>query len=136
MGARLTTLVVRGKSARQVVVERLFHTRRSRSAADLFLIWFASKGGRATQAELSHFADDLAGGSLGPPFSRRAFYKTIRPRFITEGLVGSGHKHDDAGRMVRVYYANTQPIPKRRPDGPSLMYDAHLLSEKWNSLFR
>jgi len=135
MGSALMLPSVRGKSARQVIVDYLFHTRRARAAGGAFLDFLVSRHGLITEGEMSRFADELAAGAFGPPFSRRTFYSSIRPRFLQTKLVMCECDRDDSGKLVRQYWSILQPISIRRPECPSLIYDAHLVCESWNLLF-
>lgn len=132
----MIALGVRKNREERDLVEYLFHTRLSRKAARLFLAWFVSKGGSATGQEMSAFADRLADGSMGFKFGRRTFYEYIRKRFLDAGLIALDSKMDYGTRkVVTVYLRIIQPIQQRRPTGPSLIYNIHLLAEKWNGLF-
>jgi hypothetical protein len=118
------------------IVRGVLHTRRSVRAAILFVEWLKSNGGRATQKEMSRFADELKLGSRGVKFGRPAFYRDILDAFKDRGLVELSPSYDARSRkVVKEYRRIVQPIAKRRPSGPSLMYNAHILAEKWNSYF-
>jgi len=119
------------------IVGFLFHTRHSRAAARLFLAWFISEGGSAQAGQISEFADRLAGGALGERMGRATFYQYVIPRFIEEGLIEvKATREGRSDRIANVYRYVTQPIRKRRPAKPSLIYNAQLKAEIWNSLFQ
>jgi hypothetical protein len=66
--------------------------------------------------------------------SRTNFYKTVLGRFIDLGLVAEDLVYDkEARKAVRAYRAVVQPVGSRRPLAPSLMYLAHVISERWNA---
>jgi hypothetical protein len=119
------------------ISEFLFHTRGSRKAARVFLEWFRSRGGRATKEEVSDFADSLAAGRFSSKLSRSNFYSSVIRNFLDAGLVALQPEFDhETRKVVRVYRAITQPIPQRRPARPSLVYNAHVLAERWNEQFK
>ncbi len=115
----------------------LFHTRASREASRAFLAWFRAREGRATKTEVAEFADALDRGGMAPArLSRSNFYRTVLKAFVRAGLITLIPEFDREARKVRqVYKAVTQPIAKRRPGGPSLVLNAHLLAEMWNAYF-
>jgi hypothetical protein len=113
----------------------LFHTEREREAARLFLDWFRARHGRATKRIMSDFGHRLESGELGFRYGRTTFYKYILKRFLDAGLIGLQTEYDRAsGKVIGVYRRVVQPAPRRRPSGPSLMYNLHPLV-KWNELF-
>jgi hypothetical protein len=118
------------------IVKLLVHTKRETEAAVLFLGWFCSRRGRATKGDVSRFADQLAFGERGFRYGRTTFYRYVLKTFIDHGLIGMESEIDqDSRRVVKVYKRIIQPAKGRRPSGPSLLYNAHLLAERWNVLF-
>lgn len=118
------------------VVGSLFHTEHSKIAAWLFLEWFRQKQGRATRSEVSSFANELASWSPDFKYGRTTFYRDVLKVFVDQGLIGLGTEMDHSSKgVIKVYRRIIQPIRKKRPSGPSLIYNAHLLAEKWNGLF-
>jgi hypothetical protein len=115
----------------------IFHTRTSREASRAFLTWLREREGRATKKEVSEFADALNKGELGPTrLSRSNFYASVLRTFVRVGLIAVVQEFDPERRRVRqVYHVLTQPIPERRPSGPSLILNAHLVAEIWNKQF-
>jgi hypothetical protein len=114
----------------------LLHTRREKEAARLFLDWFRQRGGRATRSEVSGFANALSSGKWGFRYGRTTFYLHVLGPFVFWGLIAQGEEYDDESRrVIRVYRRVIQPVQRRRPSGPSLIYNAHLISEKWNESF-
>ena len=131
------TVGVSGNGGTSEVINHIFHTHRSRRAASLFLRWFLANGGKASKNEMSSFAYELGSGVLGFKFARRTFYGFVLRRFLDEGLIALEPSIDQRTRKVlRMYRRVIQPIQKRRPSGPSLIYNAHILAEEWNGLFK
>lgn len=118
------------------VVPLLFHTDRSRRAAKLFLDWFLKKHGRATKGEMNAFGHTLESGALGFEFSHSAFYSGVVEPLREYGLINLEAEWDRWSRKtVSVYKRVRQPIPKRRPWRPSIVYNAHIIAERWNAIF-
>jgi hypothetical protein len=114
----------------------LFHTKTSQEAAKVFLEWFRARAGRASREDVANFADSLESGEFGVSLSRSAFYANVLRSFVRTGLIALLPEFDHGRRrVIKVYRAVIQPIPLRRPPGPSLVYNAHIMSEKWNSQF-
>jgi len=77
---------------------------------------------------------ELGSGKVGAKLSRTNFYKTVLGRFLDLGLVAEDPVYDkEARKTVRAYRAVVQPVGSRRPLAPSLMYLAHVISERWNA---
>jgi hypothetical protein len=132
----MTAVRLLGDAAESDVVGSLFHTKRSGTAARLFLAWFRQKRGRATKSEVSGFANELASGSLGFRYGRTTFYRDVLRVFVDQGLIGLEPEMDRSSeRVIKRYRRIIQPVQKRRPSSPSLIYNAHVLAEKWNRLF-
>jgi hypothetical protein len=111
----------------------LFARQDSRLAARAFVRWLKGRGGRCSKHEMNHFSHDLASGRLGAKLSRTNFYKTILSRFIDLGLVAEDLVYDpEARRAVKAYHVVVQPVSGRRPTSPSLLFLAHVVSERWN----
>ncbi len=118
------------------LVAQLFHTEHSRKVARLFLEWFRSRQGEATKAEVSHFADRLAAGEWDATCGRATFYGYILRPFLNHGLISLEMRYDPMSRKAfKVYRRIIQPTQRRRPPGPSMLYNVHLLAEKWNRAF-
>src|SRR5450759_2966731 len=101
----------------------LFSRDDSRRAARAFIRWLKSKDGRCSKEEMSHFSHELASGTVGARLSRTNFYKTILGKFLELGLVSEQLAYDSARRRaVYAYQVIIQPVSKRRPLGPSLIY--------------
>jgi hypothetical protein len=116
------------------LVSMLFSREDSRAAARAFVVWLRGKGGRCSKAELSRFTYELDAGRVGARLSRTNFYKTVLGRFLDLGLVAEDLVYDkEALKAVRAYRAVVQPVGSRRPLAPSLMYLAHVISERWNA---
>ena len=117
-------------------LEMLFSHRDSREAARVFLGWFRRKGGCCSKQEMSQFSYDLASGKLDARLSRTNFYKTILGTFTGLGLIAEDLTYDrEAMKAVKAYRAVVQPVSERRPSGPSLVYLAHVVAERWNQEF-
>lgn len=118
------------------LAEGLFHTKRSRAAGRAFLDWFRAKEGRATRSELNAFAVELRGGIGAARLSKGQFYELVG-HLLDNGLVRISPEMDPdrKGRVREVYRHIVQPIPKRRPEAPSLVYNVHLFAEAWNAFF-
>ena len=85
---------------------------------------------------MSRFSYRLASGMSGLKLSRADFYGNILKVFIESGLIALQPELDPVRRMVvRVYRAVIQPIPLRRPPAPSIIYNAHIIAERWNEEF-
>ena len=124
------------KEADVDVIAQLFHTRRSKKAAGIFLGWFRLRKGRATRREMNRFGHELEAGRLGFKYAHTAFYRYVLRAFLDHRLIGLEAEIDHTSRrVVKVYKRILQPTQKRRPSGPSLIYDAHRLAEEWNAIF-
>ncbi|MDG6945959.1 MAG: hypothetical protein JRM91_04795 [Nitrososphaerota archaeon] len=120
-------------ASKKDIVEMLFARRDSRDAARTFLRWLREGGGRRTGQEMSRFADELQSGRLGCRLSRVNFYGTVLRRFVELGLVAKDLSYDgERRRAVKAYRVVLQPVGRHRPLAPSLMYLAHVVSERWN----
>jgi len=118
------------------IIKFVVHTERERAAARLFLAWFRSRRGRATKVEVSRFADKLASGELSSRYGRTTFYGFVLKPFIDNGLICLDNELDHASRkVIKTYKRIIQPTQRRRPSGPSLLYNAHRLAEEWNGIF-
>lgn len=118
------------------LVDMLFSREDSRKAAGAFVTWLRGKGGRCSKGEMSRFSHDLASGRLGCRLSRTNFYKTVLGRFLDLGLVAEDLVYDaEERRAVNAYRVVVQPVGRHRPLAPSLMYLAHVVSERWNEEF-
>jgi hypothetical protein len=114
----------------------LFSREDSRLAARVFISWLKSNNGRCSKEDMSRFSYELAAGIDGARLARTNFYKTILARFIELGLVCEKLVYDPSRRKaVKAYEVIIQPLPSRRPLAPSLLYLAHVISEKWNAEF-
>ncbi|MGD0478418.1 MAG: hypothetical protein ABSB29_09680 [Nitrososphaerales archaeon] len=117
----------------QDLVSMLFNREDSRLAARTFVGWLKRRNGRCSKKEMSGFSHDLASGRLGVKLSRTNFYKTILARFIDLGLVAEDLVYDpEARKAVKAYHVVVQPVSGRRPTSPSLLFLAHVVSERWN----
>lgn len=115
------------------ITDVLFHTRLSKMAAEAFLAWFLGRSGRASKEEVADFADSLASGTAGSRLSRSSFYGGVLRKFLDAGLIALIPEFDyGKRRAVKVYRSVAQPVPKRRPPKPSLLYNSHLIAEQWN----
>jgi len=114
-----------------------FHTKASREASRAFLSWLRENNGRALKSEVAMFADALSKGDLATArLSRSNFYASVLRAYVRAGLIAIVPELDHETRKVRqVYRATAQPIAKRRPAGPSLVLNAHLVAEMWNKQF-
>ncbi|MDG6904119.1 MAG: hypothetical protein JRN72_04900, partial [Nitrososphaerota archaeon] len=57
----------------------------------------------------------------------------IARRFVELGLVAKDLSYDgERRRAVKAYRVVLQPVGRHRPLAPSLMYLAHVVSERWN----
>jgi hypothetical protein len=118
------------------LVDMLFAREDSKGAARAFLRWLRERHGRCTSQEMSRFADELQSGRLGCRLSRVNFYGTVLRRFVDLGLVTKDLTYDSGSRRaVRAYRIVIQPVGRHRPIAPSLMYLAHIISERWNGEF-
>jgi hypothetical protein len=117
----------------QDLVSMLFARQDSRLAARAFVSWLKGKNGRCSKSEMNRFSHDLASGRLGVRLSRTNFYKTILARFVDLGLVAEDLVYDpETRKAVKAYHVVVQPVSGRRPMSPSLLYLAHVVSERWN----
>lgn len=136
MGFSLMTLPTPRDAAISDIATLLVHTEREKEAARLFLEWFISRQGRATKKEVSGFAHRLASGKMSFGYGRTTFYRYVLRPFLDSSLIELENEIDHAsGRTINKYRRIIQPVKRRRPSGPSLFYNAHLLAEKWNWLF-
>ncbi len=89
-----------------------------------------------SHSEMNQFSKMLASGELSCRLSRTNFYKTVLHRFLDLGLMEERLRYDySKQKAVKIYGVVYQPINKRRPRNPSLLYIAHMVSEKWNLEF-
>lgn len=118
------------------VVNLIFRHGKSRRAARALIEFLKSRSGRCMHSEMNIFSHRLASGSMGFSLSRTNFYSTILHRLLGLGLIVERPQFDyEKQKGVKVYMAVHQPIPKRKPIGPSLPLLTHLISEKWNREF-
>ena len=123
-------------ASKKDLVDMLFARDDSRSAARAFLSWLREKRGRCTSQEMSRFADELQSGRRGCRLSRVNFYGTVLRRFVDLGLVTKDLSYDSGSRRaLKAYRIVVQPVGRHRPISPSLMYLAHVISERWNGEF-
>ncbi len=115
------------------LISMLFGREDSRLAARAFVKWLKARNGRCSKEEMSRFSYDLASGRLGVKLSRTNFYKTILARFVDLGLIAEDLVYDPRARKaVKAYRVVVQPVSGRRPMSPSLLFLAHVVSERWN----
>ncbi len=118
------------------VVRMIFRHRESVKAAKTFIDWLRSLGGTCTHSQMNKFSKMLASGELGCKLSRTNFYGTILSRFLDLGLLEERLRYDyEKRKAVKVYGVIYQPVTKRRPTSPSLLFIAHVICEKWNQEF-
>jgi hypothetical protein len=120
----------------ETVIQTLFHTNRSRKAANLFLQRLIALNGRMTEVDMSKFVGDLKSGELDAKLSRGAFYGYILPVFLRQGLIRLGGLFDSTRRkIIPTYFVVVQSVGKRAPVKPSLAYNAYVLQKAWNQVF-
>jgi hypothetical protein len=127
------------------ITELLFNNQRAQHACRLLLDELKAKNG-LTRQEFSKFAQTLNHGDF--KYSRRQFYATVRHVLLTLGLIGIQQRAIDCSKgedlspvrskcrsIVDKYVPIRQPIPKRPPDGLSLVRLVWIICEKWNREF-
>ena len=120
----------------ETVVQRLFHTNRSRKAANLFLRRLIALNGRMTEVDMNKFVGDLKSGEFGATLSRGAFYGYILPIFLRQGLIRLGGGFDSTRRkIIPTYFVVVLSVGERAPVKPSLAYNAYILQRAWNQVF-
>ena len=118
------------------IVNLIFDHKPSRLAARALIEWLKGKGGSCTHTDMNKFSHMLASGTIGCSLSRANFYGTILHRLLDLGLIAEQKQYDyKMRRASKVYMRVFQPIPKKRPMGPSLTLIAHLIAERWNDEF-
>lgn len=122
-------------------LEILFANKKTQTAATLFVDWLKKRGGRASKADVSKFADSLQKGSLtvgGVPFkySRRNFYLTILRVLVGMGFIQRNVPmwDDKNKRTAYLYLRNTFDIPKK-PPSVGFWRIAYYVCRKWNRMF-
>lgn len=105
------------EAAEQPDVARIiFRYEKSQKAARAFLYWLRAKGGSCTRSELNRFSHELNDEKQGAQLSRTNFYGTVLHRLLDLGLIEIRACYDaELGRVIKVYGAVYQPLPKRRP---------------------
>jgi hypothetical protein len=125
-----------GETPLETVLEALFHTNRSKSAARLFLGRFSSADGRMNEDEMAKFVKELRSGDLGVTLSKADFYGRVLKTFLKHGLIRVDEGYDDVRRKsIPTYYVVWQKAPKRAPSYPSLAFNAHMLGLAWDHIF-
>jgi hypothetical protein len=99
--------------------------------------WLRAMGGSCSRSELNRFSHELNAGKQGAQLSRTNFYQTVLRRFMDLGLIEIRVcYHSGRDRIIKMYGAVYQPIPKRRPSPGCWWRLAYLIAEKWNREFQ
>ena len=119
----------------------IFSNAKTQTASRLFVDWLNERGGRASKAEVSKFADNLQDGKINVsevPFkySRRNFYLTILRSLVGMGFIQRNVPvWDEQNRRTSyVYLRNTFDIPKK-PPSVGFWRTAYFVCRKWNQMF-
>lgn len=123
------------------VFEVLFDNKKTQNASRLFAKWLDSKGGRASKAEVSKFADQLQTGEIminEVPFkySRRNFYITVLRKLVGMGFLQRNVPvwDEKSKKTSYVYLSNTFDIPKK-PPSVGFWRISYFICRKWNQTF-
>jgi hypothetical protein len=119
------------------IAKIIFRYVKTQRAARAFIGWLHVKGGSCSRSELNRFSHMLNAGKQGVELSRTNFYKTVLHRLMDLGLIEIRARYDaELGRVIKVYGAVYQPIPKRRPPPGCWWRLAYLIALKWNREFQ
>lgn len=119
------------------VVTIIFRYKKSQKAARAFMNWLRAKDGSCNHSELNRFSHELNAGTQGAQLSRTNFYQTVLRRLMNLGLIEiRACYHPERERIIKMYGAVYQPIPKRRPMPGCWWRLAYLIAEKWNREFQ